>query len=191
MPAVTGNAHDVTEIIPVVSLDSDRSIGRAYNVGGVTAEHPVVPLRPRPVEPEAETSVARHGAVMASGSIISRVTGFLRTATIGAVIGAAAIGNDYNLANTLPGMVYELLLGGVLASVVIPLLVRARTRDADRGDAYTRRLLSLAAVFLAGATVVAVVCAPLFTALLTSDSTASADRRLITVLSYLRLPIIA
>ena len=89
-------------------------------------------------------SVARHGAVMALGSIISRVTGFLRTAAIGAAIGAVAVGNDYNLANTLPGMVYELLLGGVLASVVVPLLVRARTRDADRGEAYAQRLLTLA-----------------------------------------------
>jgi putative peptidoglycan lipid II flippase len=190
MPAVTDNAHDVTEIIPVVSLDSDRSIGFAYNVGGITAEHPVVPLRPRPAEPEVETSVARHGAIMASGSIISRVTGFLRTATIGAVIGAVAIGNDYNLANTLPGMVYELLLGGVLASVVIPLLVRARTRDADRGEAYTQRLLTLAVVFLAGATVVAVLFAPVFTFLLAGGTTPADDRSLITTLSFLLLPMI-
>jgi putative peptidoglycan lipid II flippase len=190
MPAVTDDAHDVTEIIPVVSLDSDRSIGFAYNVGGVTAEHPVVPVRPRSAEPEVETSVARHGAVMASGSIISRVTGFLRTATIGAVIGAIAIGNDYNLANTLPGMVYELLLGGVLASVVIPLLVRARTRDADRGEAYAQRLLTLAVVFLAGATVVAVLFAPVFTFLLAGRATPPDDRSLITTLSFLLLPMI-
>ena len=122
-------------------------------------------------------SVARHGAVMAVGSIVSRVTGFLRTAAIGAAIGAVAIGNDYNLANTLPGMVYELLLGGVLASVVVPLLVRARTRDADRGEAYTQRLLSLAAIFLAGATVLAVLCAPLFTGLLANDRTSAGRPR--------------
>ena len=103
---------------------------------------------------------------MAMGSIVSRITGFLRTAAIGAAIGVVAIGDDYNLANTLPGMVYELLLGGVLASVVVPLLVRARDQDADRGEAYAQRLLSLAVIFLAGATVVAVLCAPLFTALL-------------------------
>ena len=136
------------------------------------------------------TSVARHGAVMAVGSIVSRVTGFLRTAAIGAAIGVLAVGNDYNLANTLPGMVYELLLGGVLSSVVIPLLVRARTRDADRGEAYTQRLLTLAAVFLAGATVLAVACAPLFTSLLTNSRTTTDDASLITTLSYLLLPMI-
>ena len=188
MPAVTAGAHDVTDVLPVVSLEPGRSIGYSYDVGGVTAEHPVIPVRP-PTE-EARASVARHGAVMATGSIISRVTGFLRTAAIGAAIGAYAIGNDYNLANTLPGMVYELLLGGVLASVVIPLLVRARTRDADRGEAYTQRLLSLAVVFLAGATAVAVLFAPVFTFLLAGWSTPSGERSLITTLSYLLLPMI-
>jgi putative peptidoglycan lipid II flippase len=127
---------------------------------------------------------------MALGSIISRVTGFIRTAAIGAAIGAAAVGDDYGLANVLPGMVYELLLGGVLASVVVPLLVRARGRDTDRGEAYTQRLLSLAAIFLAGATLVAVVGAPLFTLLLTNERTGDADRQLITTLSYLLLPMI-
>jgi putative peptidoglycan lipid II flippase len=164
MPVVPANAYDATDALPVVSAP--------------------------PATDDTGAVVARHGAVMAVGSIVSRVTGFLRTAAIGAAIGAVAVADDYNLANTLPGMVYELLLGGVLASVVVPLLVRARSRDADRGEAYTQRLLSLAAVFLAGATVVAVICAPLLTALLTSSSTAPADRHLVTTLSYLLLPMI-
>lgn len=173
MPAVTSADMEATAVLPVVGSDTDAP----------TQEHPVV-LN------DAGASVARHGAVMALGSVVSRITGFLRTAAIGAAIGAGAVGDAYNLANMLPGMVYELLLGGVLSSVVVPLLVRASTRDADRGEAYTQRLLSLAAVFLAGATAVAVACAPLFTALLTSANTAPADRRLITALSYLLLPMI-
>jgi putative peptidoglycan lipid II flippase len=126
---------------------------------------------------------------MALGSVISRITGFIRTAAIGAAIGAAAVGDAYTLANILPGMVYELLLGGVLASVVVPLLVRARGRDADRGVAYTQRLLSLATVSLAVVTVLAVVCAPLFTMLIAGDHPPE-DRRLITTLAYLLLPMI-
>jgi putative peptidoglycan lipid II flippase len=132
-------------------------------------------------------SVARNSATMAVGSIVSRVTGFLRTATIGAAIGAAAVSDDYNLANTLPNMVYELLLGGVLASVVVPLLVRARTNDPDRGEAYAQRLLTLATVFLGAATIVAVAVAPLLTAVMASRAPA-ADQHLITVLGYLLLP---
>jgi putative peptidoglycan lipid II flippase len=191
-PGPTGDA-DATVILPAVPYNptlagvappAATSVGYEVDPSATTVEQPII------VEPEEGTgaAVARHGTVMAAGSIVSRITGFIRTAAIGAAIGAAAVGNDYNLANTLPGMVYELLLGGVLASVVVPLLVRARTRDADRGEAYTQRLLSLAAVFLAGATVVAVICAPLFTLLLKNDSTSAPDRHLITTLSYLMLP---
>ncbi|MEN3304326.1 MAG: putative peptidoglycan lipid flippase [Micromonosporaceae bacterium] len=133
-------------------------------------------------------SLARNSAVMAAGSVVSRVTGFLRTAVIGAAIGAKLVGDDYNLANTLPNMVYELLLGGVLASVVVPLLMRARTRDADHGEAYAQRLLSIAVLFLGGATVLAVLAAPLLTAVFSTSTTSPADSRLITVLSYLLLP---
>ena len=53
-------------------------------------------------------------------------------------------------------MVYELLLGGVLTSVIVPLLVNAQVHDKDRGVAYTQRLMSLATVALAIATLLAV-----------------------------------
>ncbi len=189
MPAALPTGHDTTDVLPAVTVASDaaRSIGYDVDPAASTIEHPITDGGDGD---DTGTALARHGSVMALGSIVSRATGFLRTAAIGAAIGAAVVADNYNLANTLPGMVYELLLGGVLASVVVPLLVRARTRDADRGEAYTQRLLSLAAIFLAGATVVAVACAPLFTALLTSDSTPVADRDLITTLSYLLLPMI-
>ncbi len=130
-------------------------------------------------------SVARNSAMMAVGSIVSRVTGFVRTVAIAAAIGGAAFADDYNLANTLPNMVYELLLGGVLSSVIVPLLVRARTTDADRGEAYTQRLLTAATVFLAGATVVAVLAAPVLATILARRAE---DRHLVTVLGYLLLP---
>jgi putative peptidoglycan lipid II flippase len=140
----------------------------------------------------ASTSVARSSGVMAIGSLVSRATGFVRTATIGAAIGAGgyrlSVADDYDLANTLPNMVYELLLGGLLASVVIPLLVRARTKDPDGGEAFTHRLLTLATVFLGGATALALVITPLLTRVLTNNNTAAADRHLITIFGYLLLP---
>ncbi len=182
---------DTTVVVPVGGGSSDAARAFGYDVDpmAATLEQPIL-ANSGSDRDDTGTAVVRHGSVMAMGSMVSRMTGFLRTAAIGAAIGAAVVADDYNLANTLPGMVYELLLGGVLASVVVPLLVRARTRDADRGEAYTQRLLSLAAIFLAGATVVAVAFAPLFTALLTSSNTPVADRDLITTLSYLLLPMI-
>src|SRR2546430_10608425 len=145
-------------------------------------------LQPAPVPADDTTaSVTRNSAVMAVGSLVSRLTGFIRTVAIGAAIGAKAFSDDYTLANTLPNMVYELLLGGVLAAVVVPWLVRARPRDTDRGEASAQRLLSLATVFLAGATVVAVLLAPLLTELVAGSSSA-VNKHLTTVLGYLLLP---
>ncbi len=100
-----------------------------------------------------------------SGSLVSRGTGFLRTLVIAAALGVALVGDAYTTAQIFPGMVYEFLLGGVLTSVLVPVLVRRRKSDADRGEAYTQRLLTLAVLALAVATVLAVVAAPLLTAL--------------------------
>jgi putative peptidoglycan lipid II flippase len=186
MPAARTNQADETHVLPAVPPDPTQE------PLAITAEQAVIAEQAGTAGTGDDTgaAVARHGSVMAMASIVSRVTGYLRTAAIGAAIGATVVADDYNLANVLPGMVYELLLGGVLASVVVPLIVRARTRDADRGEAYAQRLLSLASIFLAGATAVAVLCAPLFAALLTSERTAAADLRLVTTLSYLLLPMI-
>ncbi|OLE24081.1 MAG: murein biosynthesis integral membrane protein MurJ [Actinobacteria bacterium 13_1_20CM_3_71_11] len=162
-----GPDNDATVVIPAVPADATRSLPA--------------------VSEETTGSVTRNSAVMAVGSLASRLTGFVRTVAIGAAIGARAFSDDYTLANTLPNMVYELLLGGVLASVVVPLLVRARTRDADRGEAYAQRLLSAATIFLAGATVFAVLLAPAFTELL-AHSSSGVNKHLITVFGYLLLP---
>jgi putative peptidoglycan lipid II flippase len=169
-----------------------RAIGVASPVvvpGAPGTGMPPIPPEAGPgaVLPDEQPSIARSSAIMAAGSMVSRVTGLLRTVVLGAAIGAATVGNAYNLSNTLPNMVYELLLGGVLSSVVVPLLMKARTQDRDRGEAYTQRLLTLATIFLAGATVLAVAAAPLLTRLVAGHSP-GADKHLITSLSYLILP---
>jgi putative peptidoglycan lipid II flippase len=70
---------------------------------------------------------------MALGTIAARVTGFLRTAVLAAALGESTLADAYNTANTIPNIVYDLLLGGILTSIVVPLIVRARERDAEYG----------------------------------------------------------
>ncbi|WP_396447134.1 lipid II flippase MurJ, partial [Actinomadura sp.] len=72
---------------------------------------------------------------MAVGTVFSRLTGFLRTVVIGAALGAALLGDAYQAAEMIPYTVYGLLLGGLLASVFVPFLVKRRMRDADGGAA--------------------------------------------------------
>lgn len=143
-------------------------------------------------EPTMTGTAAGNSAVMAIGSLVSRGTGFLRTVMISAALGGAALGlgDAYTTAQFFPGMVYELLIGGVLASVVVPVLVRARDRDADGGEAYAQRLLTLAMVVLGGAAVIATLAAPLLTLIYTKTSTGAEYRDLVTALSYFTLPAI-
>ncbi|HEX6684010.1 MAG TPA: murein biosynthesis integral membrane protein MurJ [Candidatus Limnocylindrales bacterium] len=147
-------------------------------------------LLPRVPQDKVETgSAARNSAVMAAGSLVSRITGFLRTAVMAAALGGSLVGNAYTTALAFPGMIYELLIGGIMSSVLVPMLVRVRKEDRDRGQAYTQRLLTLAMIVLAVATVLALVCAPLL-AFLYANEASDATRHVITMLSYLMLPTI-
>jgi putative peptidoglycan lipid II flippase len=124
---------------------------------------------------------------MAVASLVSRITGFARQLALVAVLGLGVVNDSYTVANTLPNIVYELLLGGVLTSVMVPLLIRAQTDDADGGEAYTRRLLTMAGVALAVATLVAMATAPLLTRLYLGG-TGSANPQLATAFAWLLLP---
>ena len=143
-------------------------------------------------EPTMSGTAAGNSALMAIGSLVSRGTGFLRTVMISAALGGVVLGlgDAYTTAQFFPGMVYELLIGGVLASVVVPVLVRARDRDTDGGEAYAQRLLTLAMVVLGAAAVIATLAAPLLTMIYTKPSTGDGYRDLVTALSYFTLPAI-
>ena len=108
---------------------------------------------------QAEQSLARSGLVMATGTLASRLTGFLRTVVIAAALGHY-LGDPYNVANTIPNILYDLLLGGVLSSIVIPLLVQAAQRGENEGTAYAQRLFTIVAATLTVVSVVGVLLAP-------------------------------
>ncbi len=134
-------------------------------------------------------SLGRSSGLMAVANLVSRLTGFVRQIVLYAVLGKTVLNDSYTISTTLPSIVYELLLGGVLSSVLIPLLVRARTEDADGGAAYTRRLFTLTATALLAATALAMVAAPLLTRLyLGGEATSTANPELATALAYLLLP---
>jgi len=136
-----------------------------------------------------DQGTAGQSAIMAAGSLISRIIGFVRNALIGMTLGFA-VGDAYTSAQFLPGQIYELLLGGILSSVLIPLLVRRRKADADGGLEYTRKLLTFAIVTLGIATVLVVVAAPVITAIQSGGQTTPQYRDLVTMFAYLMLPII-
>ncbi len=105
--------------------------------------------------------LGRASGIMAVGTLASRVTGFLRTVAITAAIGTTLVGDSYNVANTTPNILYDLLLGGVLTSVIVPVLARAAREDDDEGMAFASSLLTLVVVGLTAITVVGLLAAPL------------------------------
>ena len=103
----------------------------------------------------------RSAAVMAAGTVLSRLLGFVRIALLAAAIGTALRGDIFTAANTIPNSLYILLAGGVFNTVLVPQLVRAIKNHADGGQDFTNRLLTFGFVVLAVVTVACVLLSPL------------------------------
>ncbi|MCD4523748.1 murein biosynthesis integral membrane protein MurJ [Nocardioides sp. cx-173] len=119
-------------------------------------------------------------AVMAAGTVVSRMSGFVRSSLLAAALGASLHADIFTIANTIPNMLYILLAGGVFNAVLVPQLVRAMKHDPDGGEAYTNRVMTLAALFLGAVTVVLVVAAPWVMSLVLSaqyDTAALTEQR--------------
>lgn len=106
------------------------------------------------------SSILTSGAVMAAGTIFSRMSGFLRSALLAAALGPALHADIFNIANTIPNMLYILLAGGIFNAVLVPQLVRAMKNDPDGGAAYIDRIITLAALFLGAVTALLIIFAP-------------------------------
>jgi putative peptidoglycan lipid II flippase len=104
----------------------------------------------------------RSSAVMAGGTLVSRVLGFARAIMLTSLLGVnAALAQDtFTTANTVPNQIYNLIAGGLLNAVLVPQIVRA-TRHEDGGQAFLDRLLTIAIAGLLLVTVVVTIAAPL------------------------------
>ncbi|MFI5531576.1 murein biosynthesis integral membrane protein MurJ [Kitasatospora sp. NPDC051853] len=174
MPSAPPVPPAVPAVAPVVPLaggglpDATMQLTVVPAAGAAAPQQPRSPQPQPPVsepEPESESAkagrTARNGMIMALGSLSSRALGFVRAAVIAAAIGVAGVGDGYAVATMLPNTIFIMLIGGVLNSVFVPELVRAAQQHADRGVAYTNRLLTVCGVVLIGITAVAFVCAPM------------------------------
>ncbi|WP_239021695.1 murein biosynthesis integral membrane protein MurJ [Nocardioides jishulii] len=146
------------------------------------AESPVPdsPVPDSPVPEKAKQSILASSAVMAAGTTFSRFSGFIRSALLVAALGNGIQADTFQVANTVPNMLYILLAGGVFNAVLVPQLVRALKNDADGGEAYTNRIITLAALFLGAVSVLLVALAPAVMALMLDnqyDSAALAAQR--------------
>ncbi len=97
------------------------------------------PTAPRP-------GLARATAVMASGTLVSRLLGLASKSLLAVLLGTAAVNlaaNAFDVANKLPNLIYALVAGGALNAVLVPQIIRA-DRDGARGKEFLDRLFTMA-----------------------------------------------
>ena len=97
---------------------------------------------------------------MAVGTIFSRITGLARNLLLVAALGTAIIGDTFQVANTIPTVLYILVAGGALNAVFVPQIVREMKKE-DGGHSFVSQLATATFTILAIATAIGVIAAPL------------------------------
>jgi putative peptidoglycan lipid II flippase len=108
----------------------------------------------------SEQSVLKSSAIMAVGTIFSRITGLARNLLLVAALGTAIVGDTFQVANTIPTVVYILVAGGALNAVFVPQIVREMKKP-DGGHSFVSQLATATFTILAIATAIGVLAAPL------------------------------
>ena len=126
---------------------------------------------------EATGAYVRNTAVMTAGTILSRATGLVRVAAVAYALGVKTpVAAAYLTANTAPNILYELVLGGILTSVFLPVFVQWR-RDRGRTEAWhvADRVLTFAAIALSAVALLGMVVAPQIIGFYRIDEPAQAE----------------
>ncbi|MFF1645032.1 murein biosynthesis integral membrane protein MurJ [Streptomyces sp. NPDC058240] len=159
----------VDDLVSQASRDDEQPDAFAHlfrDQEGPAGSAPVPPEpepAPAPAPPKSggrASGILKSSALMAAGTLVSRLTGFVRSLVITAALGAALLGDSFTIASALPTMIYILTVGGGLNSVFVPQLVRSMKDDEDGGEAYANRLLTLVMVALGVIVAIAVFAAP-------------------------------
>ena len=136
----------------------------------------------------ATARLVRSSAVVGIGTGLSRLSGLLRVGALTFALGATALSDAYNLANTTPNIIYELLLGGVLSASLVPIFVE---HDHLGDEDATNAVLTVAVIAMVVLTIVAVLAAPLIVDVYTlrlSSTEAAAQAEVAVPLLRLLLP---
>jgi len=167
---------------PAGDLATVRLTGAGLTGAGVGAVVPggVVPGERVPGEGDAEFS--RNTAVMAAGTLLSRLTGFGRVLALLYVLDVSRLADAYNIANTVPNILFDLVVGGVISATVVPVFVDQLSRgDEDEGWRAISAVMTAFTAGLAAMTLVFWALAPLLIRfyLLLNHSASAADQRAI------------
>ncbi|MFJ3379400.1 DUF6049 family protein [Curtobacterium sp. NPDC090217] len=164
---------------PSAATGSAAAVPMAGSTATLTDRDPEEPTisatQPQPAvdaEPVAERSLGRASAMLAAGTMASRILGFAKTFVLAYAIGqnASTSANAFAVANQLPNNIYALIAGGLLSAVLIPQIVRSMKNTADGGQGYVNKIVTLGGSVFIVITIVATALAPLLVRFYTSGS---------------------
>jgi len=122
-------------------------------------------------EVDGASAIGRASAVLASGTIVSRILGFANAAVLATAIGyIGAAADGFTLATQIPNSIYALIAGGLLSAVLVPQIVRAGIQD-DGGQRFINKLVTLGTVVFVVVAAIATLCAPWLVSLYAASGT--------------------
>lgn len=80
----------------------------------------------------AEKGLSRTAALVMFATLLSRITGFLRTVLIKNIMSPRGYSDEFLVAFSLPDLTFELLVGGAIAAAIIPILSSSITKNRER-----------------------------------------------------------
>jgi len=165
-PDDDGPIGDEPDEEPIDEEPIDEAPRGAASEEGGPGEKPALPARPDAVE---EQGVRRATALMAVGTTLSRATGLLRLFALGYALGTLRLADSYNLANTIPNIVQDIVLGGILSATFVPVFVhRLTTRADDEAWDAVSAVVSVTMIVIAAASIVFLVAVPFIVDAITS-----------------------
>lgn len=134
------------------------------------------------------SGIGRASVLIGAGTVVSRLTGLLRTVVLVAAVGSvpSAAADAFAVANQLPNNIYAIISAGLLSAVVVPQIVKAAAHT-DGGSAFVSKLFTLGTVGLLVTTALATAAAPWLVQLYAPDYT-PAQTALATAFAYWCLP---
>lgn len=110
---------------------------------GIDLEEELIDVR------STDEGIASSTYIMSICVLVSRITGFARTWAMAYALGATFISSSYQVANNLPNMLYELVMGGMLVTAFLPVYVSVKKKlGARAGNEYASNLMTLVIILL-------------------------------------------
>ena len=127
------------------------------------------PVAERPARQRGQ-GIGRAAVMIGVITMLARLAGFGRQVVFAHSVGTTCLGTAYTTANMVPNIVYDIILGGALASVVVPVLAGPAWRAGEQARQIASALLTWTVVLLVPVSLVVAVAAHSIVSVLVSGA---------------------